>query len=67
VKSVTPTWLEVIAESNTDIRRNRGAGKTALMEGRRMHIILAPGVAQKAGVAQKSKPKEAQDAKVKDA
>jgi hypothetical protein len=38
-----------------------------LMEGRRMHIILAPGVAQKAGVAQKSKPKEAQDAKVKDA
>ena len=41
--------------------------RPALMEGRRMHIILAPGVAQKAGVAQKSKPKEAQDAKVKDA
>ncbi|MDD5288910.1 MAG: translation initiation factor IF-3 [Dehalococcoidales bacterium] len=36
--------------------------RQALMEGRRMHIILAPGVA-----AQKSKPKETQDAKVKDA
>jgi translation initiation factor IF-3 len=35
--------------------------RPALMEGRRMFIILAP------GVAQKSKPKEAQDAKVKDA
>jgi translation initiation factor IF-3 len=35
--------------------------RPALMEGRRMHIIPAP------GVAQKSKPKEAQDAKVKDA
>ena len=35
--------------------------RPALMEGRRMHIILAP------AVAQKSKPKEAQDAKVKNA
>jgi translation initiation factor IF-3 len=35
--------------------------RPALMEGRRMFIILAP------GVAQKSKPKEAQDAKVKNA
>ena len=36
--------------------------RQALMEGRRMHIILAPGAP-----AQKSKPKETQDAKVKDA
>ena len=36
--------------------------RPALMEGRRMFIILAPGAP-----AQKSKPKEAQDAKVKDA
>jgi len=35
--------------------------RQAIMEGKRMHIILAP------GVAQKSKPKETQDAKVKDA
>jgi translation initiation factor IF-3 len=35
--------------------------RPALIEGRRMHIILAP------GVPQKSKPKEAQDAKIKDA
>jgi translation initiation factor IF-3 len=35
--------------------------RPALMEGRRMFIILAP------AAAQKSKPKEAQDAKVKDA
>jgi translation initiation factor IF-3 len=35
--------------------------RPALMEGRRMFIILAPGVAQKV------KPKEAQDAKVKNA
>jgi translation initiation factor IF-3 len=34
--------------------------RPALMEGRRMFIILAP------AAAQKSKPKEAQDAKVKD-
>jgi translation initiation factor IF-3 len=36
--------------------------RQAIMEGRRMHIILAP-----AAAAQKSKPKETQDAKVKDA
>ena len=36
--------------------------RQALMEGRRMHIILAPGA-----TAQKSKPKETQNAKVKDA
>jgi len=36
--------------------------RPALMEGRRMHIILAPGAS-----TQKSKPKETQDAKVKDA
>jgi translation initiation factor IF-3 len=35
--------------------------KQAMMEGRRMHIILAP------AAAQKSKPKETQDAKVKNA
>jgi translation initiation factor IF-3 len=34
--------------------------RQAVMEGRRMHIILAP------GATQKSKPKETQDAKVKD-
>ena len=33
--------------------------RQAIMEGRRMHIILAP------GATQKSKPKETQDAKVK--
>jgi translation initiation factor IF-3 len=36
--------------------------RQAIMEGRRMHIILAPGA-----TAQKSKPKETQDAKVKNA
>jgi translation initiation factor IF-3 len=35
--------------------------RQAIMEGRRMHIILAP------GTTQKLKPKETQDAKVKDA
>jgi len=53
-------WLEIVTESNTTLEGVAVVERPALMEGRRMFIILAP------AAAQKSKPKEGSRCQVKD-